>query len=282
MLAELAASHRVRVERFTGSTISAAHRYAALGMIEANHREVLQKSAGEAFAAAQETKGALEDAATTIIALFRGEGKFVGFVAHRCTEEESLQVCYLLELQLSRPMRRRGLGRALMAEVEASGRRAGASGLMLTCDLRNEVALQFYRTAGFVTSPCSPSACLRPPAHQRAGQPGHGYELLVMLWAQGALETLHARAAEARSELLGAPATEAETARGVSPASSSSSSSSATVTASLAASASRATTAGTEIAVGWSADAASRVKRGASPTPLEHDSGDSMKEPRLL
>jgi GNAT superfamily N-acetyltransferase len=184
-LATLAALHRLRVIRCTGATLSPTERYAALGLVEDSHRHVLRKSAGQAYVAAQGMRPELESASTAIVALFRGE-RLVGFVAHRCSNEETLHVRYLLELHLLERFRRRGLGRALVEEARAVGEQAGACGIMLTCDARNRPAMQFYAEIGFVMSPCSPSVLLTRQATERMrDEDGNEHELLVLLWGEG-------------------------------------------------------------------------------------------------
>jgi GNAT superfamily N-acetyltransferase len=200
-LATLAALHRLRVIRCTGATLSPTERYAALGLVEDSHRHVLRKSAGQAYVAAQGMRPELESASTAIVALFRGE-RLVGFVAHRCSNEETLHVRYLLELHLLERFRRRGLGRALVEEARAVGEQAGACGIMLTCDARNRPAMQFYAEIGFVRSPCSPSVLLTRQATERMrDEDGNEHELLVLLWGEGSFDTLLARAGEAAADL---------------------------------------------------------------------------------
>lgn len=199
----IAASLSLRVERHGSAALPPAARYAALGLLERNHREVLGVSAGEAYAKAQEIMPELLHQEAAFVLLFTSEEahSLVGFSASRCVEEESLHVRYVLELQIDQSLRRKGLGRALVAEARRAGEHAGACGLMLTVDARNDNALQFYTRLGFVTSPCSPSLCAPSRAARGAIRLDDGYELMVLLWAQGALETLTERGAEARQTL---------------------------------------------------------------------------------
>ena len=197
-LADVALTQRLHVARYSGATLSRATRFAALGLVERNHREVLNLSAGEAFSKAEEMLSELCHEDTEFVLLF-ADTELVGFCASRCVVEESLRVRYVLELQIEPDRRRKGLGRALICDARASGEQEDACGLMLTCDARNSTALDFYAGLGFVLSPCSPSACL--PGNQRRQGEEANYELLVLLWDEGAMETLAARGAEARASL---------------------------------------------------------------------------------
>ena len=190
MLETAAARHGLRVERHDGSSIPAARRFAALGLVERSHREVLKMSAGEAYAAAEAMLSELDVQDTTYVMLLHEE-RLAGFAASRRVMEETLWVRYLLELHMDERYRRKGLGRSLVADVRSVGEMEGPCGLMLTCDQRRTVAHKFYATCGFVVSPCSPSS--QPtPTHMRGrtDRGASGYSILVLMWGDGAMQTL--------------------------------------------------------------------------------------------
>lgn len=201
-LSSLVARHRLRLERPRPGALPAATRFAALGLIERSHREVLRATAGEAYAKAEEMLPELLNTATDLVLLHDASDRLVAFSASRQVEEETLQVRYVLELHIDEEHRRKGLGRALVADMREAAEREGSCGLMLTVDARNREAAAFYAVLGFQTSPCSPSACA-PSSLLRARSlfAGASYELLVLLWEEGARATLARRGAEARAEL---------------------------------------------------------------------------------
>ena len=90
---------------------------------------------------------------------------------------------YIYELQVAEHARRRHLGSAFLAHAERAGR-CESSGLMLTVDVRNEVAMNFYKQVHkFEESPLSPTWCA-PTA-----KPEPKYQILQRIWDQEA----HAR-----------------------------------------------------------------------------------------
>ena len=99
-----------------------------LGLMERNFREVLRVSAGEAYSRAEGMLKELMQPDTDFVCLLR-EGVLAGFLAMRHVIEESLPVVYLLELQIEHDIRRKGLGRALIAEARATGERTGGAWL---------------------------------------------------------------------------------------------------------------------------------------------------------
>ena len=201
-VATLAAKCRLTVQRCSGAAMRTEDLFAALGLIERHHVEVMRKSAGEAFSAAESVRAELSQADCKLVMLFRGNDSpsgrtLAGFMAHRTSEENSVTVNYLIELHLECRYRRRGLGTALVAEARMAAEVTGASGLMLTCDSRNSAARAFYAKHAFITWPCSPSAAARPQQRSTSGcgrHNGEQSECLVLLWGEGAMSRLNMRA----------------------------------------------------------------------------------------
>jgi len=200
-VATLAAKLGLHVQRCSGAALPMADIFAALGLIERHHVEIMRNSTGAAYAAAESVRAELSQADCRMVMLYRDDdcspsGRVLaGFMAHRISEEQTLRVVYVLELHLERRYRRHGLGSALVAEAQTAGEAMGASGLMLTCDSRNSPARSFYSKLAFIPSPCSPPASASwqssNSAHPQAGE--HS-ECLVLLWSEDALSTLERRA----------------------------------------------------------------------------------------
>jgi ribosomal-protein-alanine N-acetyltransferase len=76
----------------------------------------------------------------------RGEPwRIIGFLIYWNVHDE----VHVLNLAVRPEARRRGVGRALMAEAAARGRANGAALLTLEVRRSNEAALELYRTLGF-------------------------------------------------------------------------------------------------------------------------------------
>jgi GNAT superfamily N-acetyltransferase len=197
-MADVASARGLHVVQEVGARLPLTARYAVLGLIERNHREVLQLSAGDAYAKAEQMLPELCHEATEYVLLYAEASvrTLVGFSAAREVEEETLLVRYLLELQIDPDHRRKGLGRALVQDARRAAEAAGACGLMLTCNTRNSRALRFYATLGFVTSPTSPSLCA-PASCAASSDDGNRYEILALIWGEGAFARLAARGIEA-------------------------------------------------------------------------------------
>ncbi len=79
------------------------------------------------------------------------EGQVVGFASLRLTPYLGEEAPYaeISEMFVTERARRRGVGRALMAEVERRARAAGATSLNVLTAPDNEQALALYRAMGF-------------------------------------------------------------------------------------------------------------------------------------
>ena len=101
-MADIASASGLHVVQEVGARLPLTARYAVLGLIERNHREVLQLSAGDAYAKAEQMLPELCHEATEYVLLYAEASArtLVGFSAAREVEEETLLVRYLLELQI--------------------------------------------------------------------------------------------------------------------------------------------------------------------------------------
>ncbi|MBN1922607.1 MAG: GNAT family N-acetyltransferase [Anaerolineae bacterium] len=79
------------------------------------------------------------------------EGNVVGFASLRLLHYlgEDAPYAEISELFVTLSCRRRGIARALMAQMEAAAQAAGATGLTVLADPHNALALTVYRSAGF-------------------------------------------------------------------------------------------------------------------------------------
>ena len=78
-------------------------------------------------------------------------GRLVGFASLRLVPylSDDVPLAELTELYVDTSYRRRGIGRALVARVEALAHERGATSLHLLTGLRNAEAQAFYRALGF-------------------------------------------------------------------------------------------------------------------------------------
>ncbi|KAJ8105368.1 hypothetical protein ONZ43_g7452 [Nemania bipapillata] len=85
------------------------------------------------------------------------EGSVCGFTSLMPTYEEGEPVVYCYEIHLKAELQRTGLGRLLMTFLEsAAAHTPPIEKIMLTCFLRNQNALAFYKSFGFAEDPISP------------------------------------------------------------------------------------------------------------------------------
>src|SRR5438105_2755036 len=79
------------------------------------------------------------------------DGQSVGFACLRLVPHLQGDAPYaeLTDLYVDAPFRRRGVARALIAQVEAAARAAGASEVVLITGFTNEGAQAAYRASGF-------------------------------------------------------------------------------------------------------------------------------------
>lgn len=119
--------------------------YATQGINDALAREVATVYSIEVF------ERRLRDADVELL-LATSSGHTVGFVdiafASRCPVP-GVRGAEVFRLYVQRPFLRRGLGRNLMAKVEASARARGLDTLWLTAWAGNHGALAFYQSLGF-------------------------------------------------------------------------------------------------------------------------------------
>ncbi|KAJ8124565.1 hypothetical protein O1611_g9075 [Lasiodiplodia mahajangana] len=85
------------------------------------------------------------------------EGDVRGFTSLMPTYEEGEPVVYCYEIHLKPELQRTGLGRLLMSLLESViAHTPPIEKIMLTCFLRNQRALAFYKSFGFAEDPISP------------------------------------------------------------------------------------------------------------------------------
>ncbi|KAJ2991765.1 hypothetical protein NUW58_g2403 [Xylaria curta] len=85
------------------------------------------------------------------------EGVVCGFTSMMPTYEEGEPVVYCYEIHLKAEVQRSGLGRLLMSFLESvAAHTPPIEKIMLTCFLRNQKALAFYKSFGFTRDPISP------------------------------------------------------------------------------------------------------------------------------
>ena len=120
-----------------------------------------------------------------------------GFASYRFLTQETIPVVYLLELHVSEHWRRRGLGSLLLDAVRQIGRAARRQGLLLTVQLSNRSACQFYRAKGLEESPISPRRCAPPALAMHAE-----HEIMQHLWDAEARKIMESRGELARQKLF--------------------------------------------------------------------------------
>jgi len=98
------------------------------------------------------------DGRGTFLVVYR-EGKPVGCGALRLLDAETAE---LKRMYVSPTLRRRGLGRRLVAALEAEARALGVRRLVLETGVRQAAALALYRATGFHPIPLYGEYCLSP------------------------------------------------------------------------------------------------------------------------
>ena len=92
-------------------------------------------------------------ACQSVLTTYLGEidGQPVGFACLRLVPHLQGDEPYaeLTDIYVDAPFRRRGVGRALIAWIEAVARAAGASDVVIITDFDNDVARAAYRAAGY-------------------------------------------------------------------------------------------------------------------------------------
>lgn len=98
------------------------------------------------------------------------EQELLGFSHFRFTLDDdgdpAEAVLYVYELQLADGARRKGLGRRMMAVLEALAASTGMTKTMLTVFKANEPAMLFYKAAGYVLDPSTPSQWERDETYE--------------------------------------------------------------------------------------------------------------------
>ncbi len=92
---------------------------------------------------------ACQDVLTTVIGEL--DGRPVGFACLRLVPHLQGDEPYaeLTDIYVDAPVRRQGVGRALVAQIEASARAAGAGELVIITGFDNEGAQAAYRASGY-------------------------------------------------------------------------------------------------------------------------------------
>lgn len=77
------------------------------------------------------------------------QGKLAGFCIVHLEPAETVQVGYVVTIDVAEGFRRRGLGERLLAEGEAWARASGGVGMMLHVYIENLPAVRFYDRLGY-------------------------------------------------------------------------------------------------------------------------------------
>lgn len=85
-----------------------------------------------------------------------GQRPIIAYVMFRFDREEDEDVAYCYELQVCKDMRRSGLGRFLMHQLQSISTRWHMEKVMLTVFKHNSIARQFYTRLGFEVDETSP------------------------------------------------------------------------------------------------------------------------------
>jgi len=100
----------------------------------------------------------IADGRGTFLVVYRGETP-VGCGALRLLDAETAE---LKRMYVSRPARGKGLGRRILAALEAEARALGVRRLVLETGVRQAAALALYRSTGFHPIPLFGEYCLSP------------------------------------------------------------------------------------------------------------------------
>ncbi|HEX2294831.1 MAG TPA: GNAT family N-acetyltransferase [Actinomycetota bacterium] len=93
----------------------------------------------------------LADAGVTVLVV-EGEDRLLGFVQYRILPKSWGRSCEIDLLAVDEAVRGRGLGTAMMREVERLARGSGAGGVRLNVSLGNDGARRFYERLGYAQS----------------------------------------------------------------------------------------------------------------------------------
>ncbi|KAJ7597108.1 acyl-CoA N-acyltransferase [Mycena floridula] len=84
------------------------------------------------------------------------DGRLTGFCDFRFEHEDEEDLVYCYELQISKAVQRKGLGKTLVDRLVSIGKGFFMEKIVLTCFNSNVDALAFYKRYGFATDPSSP------------------------------------------------------------------------------------------------------------------------------
>lgn len=90
--------------------------------------------------------------------LVKHDGAVQGFASIMPTFEDGYSVVYCYEIHLTPSIQNTGLGRILMQQIhQIGGQIPDVVKVMLTCFVRNQRGIEFYRKLGFVKDEFSPA-----------------------------------------------------------------------------------------------------------------------------
>jgi len=83
------------------------------------------------------------------VVVAEAEGALAGFCIVHMEQAESLDVGYVVTIDVAAGLRRRGLGEQMLAAGEAWVRDSGGAGVMLHVFVKNDAAVKFYERLGY-------------------------------------------------------------------------------------------------------------------------------------
>jgi|KBSMisStaDraftv2_1062788.scaffolds.fasta_scaffold1294785_2 ribosomal-protein-alanine N-acetyltransferase len=83
------------------------------------------------------------------VVVAEAEGELAGFCIIHMEQAETVQVGYVVTIDVAAGFRRKGLGEQMLADGEARVRQSGGAGMMLHVFVKNAGAVRFYERVGY-------------------------------------------------------------------------------------------------------------------------------------